>query len=172
MGATEMHTVTMKSYIRIDRNRHPVCPSLLVILLVLGLLGRGGGLGPLPLATAGASTTEGRSKSKVDVLLRVETDDERGDVDNLLANTDVPLADEDTGVVDRLGEAELEHLGLETTLQEVLGLEGKNVIETHAGVVQDTNTHETADEGVTLEETLGVLVVELEELTSGTTDLV
>jgi hypothetical protein len=84
---------------------------------------------------------------------------------------DVPLPDEDTGVVDGLGETALEDLGLQPALQEILDLEGKHVIETHAGLVEDTDTDETADEGVTLEETLGVLVVELEELTGGTTDL-
>ena len=84
---------------------------------------------------------------------------------------DVPLPDEDTGVVDGLGETALEDLGLQPALQEILDLEGKHVIETHAGLVEHTDTDETADEGVTLEETLGVLVVELEELTGGTTDL-
>ena len=83
----------------------------------------------------------------------------------------MPLADEDTGVVDGLGETGLEDLGLQPALQEVLDLEGKHVIETHAGLVEDTNADETANKGITLEETLGVLVVELEELTSGTTDL-
>ena len=83
----------------------------------------------------------------------------------------VPLADEDTGVVDRLGEATLEDLGLETTLQEVLNLEGKHVIETHARLVEHTDTDETADKSVTLEETLGVLRVELQQLTRSTTDL-
>ena len=84
---------------------------------------------------------------------------------------DVTLTDEDTGVVDGLGEAELVHAGLETTLQEVLDLKGKDVIELHAGLVEDTDTHQTANEGIAFEETLGVLLVEGEELTGSTTDL-
>ena len=44
------------------------------------------------------------------MLLGVETDNEGGDVDHLLPHTDVSLPDEDTGVVDGLGESELEHL--------------------------------------------------------------
>lgn len=84
---------------------------------------------------------------------------------------DVTLTDEDTGVVDGLGEAELVHAGLETTLQEVLDLEGKDVIELHAGLVEDTDTDQTANEGVAFEETLGVLLVHGEELTGSTTDL-
>lgn len=81
------------------------------------------------------------------------------------------LPDEDTGVVDRLGQAALENLGLETTLQEILNLEGQHVIETHARLVEHTDTDETADKSVTLEETLGVLGVELQELTGSTTNL-
>lgn len=63
------------------------------------------------------------------MLLRVEANHEAGNVDDLLADADVPLVDEDTGVVDRLGEARLEDLGLETTLKEVLELEGEDVVE-------------------------------------------
>lgn len=145
--------------------------SLLLVLLGVLAVTTLGGLGALALNTAGAATAVGRLEREVDVLLRVEANDERGDVNDLLADADVALADEDTGVVDRLGEAELEDLGLETALKEVLGLEGKDVVETHAGVVEHTNADKTTDKGVALEETLGVLLVELQELTSSTTDL-
>ena len=66
---------------------------------------------------------------------------------------------------------ELEDLGLQPPLQEVLGLESQDVIETHTGVVKDTNSNKTTDQSVTLEKTLGVLVLELEELTGSTTNL-
>ena len=162
---------------------------LLLVLLVATLLLLGSRGLTLALDTAGTTTTVWRSERKVDVFLGVETDDERGDVDNLLANAkskvlvqrpspdseengpNVPLTDEDTGVVDRLGEATLEDLGLETTLQEILDLEGQHVIETHAALIEHTDADEPADEGVTLEETLRVLGVELEQLTGSTTDL-
>ena len=75
------------------------------------------------------------------------------------------LADEHTSVVDGLGKAELVDASLKTALQEVLNLEGQDVIELHAGLVKDTDTDETANEGVTLEETLGVLLVESQERT-------
>jgi hypothetical protein len=78
----------------------------------------------------------------------------------------VALADEHTGVVDGLGKTELVDTGLETALQEVLNLEGQDVIELHAGLVKDTDTYETANESVTLEETLGVLLVESQERTA------
>lgn len=83
----------------------------------------------------------------------------------------MPLPDQHTGVVDRLGETTLEDLGLESSLQEILNLQGEHVIETHAGLVEHTDTNETADKGVTLEETLGILLVKLEQLTGSTTNL-
>lgn len=83
---------------------------------------------------------------------------------------DVPLSDQDTGMVDALGQSNLEHLCLQPAFQEIFDFEGKHVIETHAALVEHTNAHETANEGVTLEETLGVFNVELEELTSSTTN--
>ena len=80
------------------------------------------------------------------------------------------LSDEHTGMVDGLSQAALEDLGLETTLQEVLDLEGQHVIETHARLVEHTDADETTDEGVTLEETLGVFGIEFQKFTSSTTD--
>jgi hypothetical protein len=73
--------------------------------------------------------------------------------------------------MDGLGQAALEDLGLETTLQEVLNLEGQHVIKTHARLVKHTDADETANEGVTLEKTLGILRVKLQEFTSSTTNL-
>lgn len=78
---------------------------------------------------------------------------------------DVTLTDQDTGVVDRLGETELVDASLQTTLQEVLDLQGQDVIELHAGLVEHTDTHQTANEGIAFEETLGVLLVESKKLT-------
>jgi hypothetical protein len=145
------------------------CTHLLVILILriitsILLLSR---LGLLSPNTTRTSTTEGRAEGEVDVLLRVKTDNERGDVDNLLANTDVTLTDQDTGVVDGLGKTELVDTSLQTALQEILNLQGQHVIELHTGLVEDTNTHETANEGVTFEEALRVLLVEGEQLTAG-----
>jgi hypothetical protein len=75
---------------------------------------------------------------------------------------DMTLTDEHTRMVNTLCKANLEYLGLKATLQEILNLERKHVIQTHAGLIEHTNAHKTTDEGVTLEETLGVLIVELE----------
>lgn len=77
------------------------------------------------------------------------------------------LLDQNTGVVDRLGQAELVDAGLQAALQEVLDLEGQDVIELHAGLVEHTDTHKTANKGIAFEETLGVLLVEGQKLTVG-----
>jgi len=144
---------------------------LLFFLLVPTSLLAGSGSGTLALDAAGAGATKRGGESKVDVLLRVETDDKGWDVDDLLADSDVSLPDQDTRVVDGLCQARLEDLGLQSPLQEILNLECKHVIEPHAGLIEHTNAHKTTDKGVTLEKPLGVLVIELEELTGGTTDL-
>lgn len=101
------------------------------------------------------------------MLLGIETDNEGWDVDDLLSDADVALTDQDTGVVDGLGEAELVDAGLEAALQEILDLEGQDVIELHAGLIKDTDANETANESVTLEKTLWVLLVQGQELTVG-----
>jgi hypothetical protein len=164
--------------------------NLLLVLLsgiiVTTLLGS---LGLLPPDTTGTAAAEWRGQSEVNVLLGVEADHEGGDVDDLLADTvvllaghtrlgvrgdipDVALADEDTGVVDGLGKTELVDAGLEAALQEVLDLQGQDVIEPHAGLVEHTDTDETANERVTLEQALGVLLVKSQERTAAVSDRV
>lgn len=59
----------------------------LLLILLLAVLLLGGSGGTLALNTTRATTTVGRGECKVDVLLGVETNDERRYVDNLLANT-------------------------------------------------------------------------------------
>ena len=139
---------------------------LLVLLLLLGLTSLLGGLGLLSADTAGAAATEGRGQGEVDVLLGVETDDEGRHVDDLLADADVALTDQDTGVVDGLGKTELVDAGLQAALEEILNLEGQDVIELHARLVEDTDADETANQGVTLEKALGVLLIESKKLTT------
>ncbi len=105
------------------------------------------------------------------MLLAVEPHDEGGHVDDLLADADVPLADEDARVVDALGQPQLEHLGLEAALQEVLHLEAQHVIELHAALIEDSDADEAPEEGVSLEEPLGVPLLQGEELPGGLADL-
>lgn len=139
---------------------------LLILLLSIVTAGLGLSSGSLLAANATwAATSEWRVKGEVDVLLGVETDNEGWNVDDLLSDADVALADQDTGVVDGLGETELVDASLEATLKEILDLQGQDVIELHAGLIKDTDANETANEGVTLEKTLWVLLVQGQELT-------
>ena len=57
------------------------------------------------LDAAGTATTEGRGQGEVDVLLRIQAHEERWDVTDLLAHTDVALADQDTSMMDGLGQS-------------------------------------------------------------------
>ena len=61
--------------------------DLLLILLLLPFILLGGGGGTLALDASSTSSTVGGGEGEVNVLLGVETDNERRDVDNLLANT-------------------------------------------------------------------------------------
>ena len=62
---------------------------------------------------------------------------------------DVPLPNENTRVMDALGETQFEDLGLETALQEVFGLETQHEIELHASLFEHTCPHQPTEEGVT-----------------------
>jgi len=97
------------------------------------------------------------------VFLRIKADDERGHVDDLLPDADMSLSDEDAGVVYALGETGFEDLCLEAAFEEIFDLEREDVVETHAGLVEDADADEAADEGVAFEEALWVLVVEFEK---------
>ena len=144
------------------------CAYLLIILILriitsILLLSR---LSLLSPDTTRTSTTKGRAESEINVLLGVETDDEGRDVNDLLANTDMSLTNENTGVVDGLGETEFVDTSLKTTLQEILNLQCQHVIELHARLIEDTNTDETTNKCISFEESLGVFLIESEQLTT------
>lgn len=67
----------------------------------------------------------------------------------LVGLPNVPLADEDTGMVDALGKSQLEDLSLQPPLQEVLDFEAQDVIEFHLTLVQHTDPHQTSEQGIT-----------------------
>ena len=98
-------------------------------------------------------------------------DKERGDVDESLADADVTLTDEHTGVVDRLGELHLVDDGLESSLEEVLSLESKHVIELELVLRENTEKVEATEERTALEDTSLVVLVESEEVTCPLADL-
>ena len=77
----------------------------------------------------------------------------------------MPLLDQDTGVVDALSKAQLVDTGLQTTAQEVLELQSQHVIELHARLVKYTNSDKTTNQSIAFEKTLGVFFVESKQLT-------
>lgn len=118
-----------------------------------------------------SATAVRRVRSEVNVLLRVQSHHEGWDVDNLLTNSNVSLGDQDSSVVDRSGKTELENLGLQSSLQEVLWSQGQDVIQLHLVLWQDTDSHQSSDQGVTLEQSLLILVISGQKVTSGSSDL-
>ena len=60
---------------------------------------------------------------------------------------------------------------LKTALQEVLDFQTKDIIEFHLILWEDTDADETSEKGVTLEETLGVLVLQSQKGTGNLSDL-
>ena len=123
------------------------------------------------LYTARTATAKRRVKSKVNVLLSVDTDQEGRDVYELLANTNVTLADQHTGVMNALGETELEDEGLETTFQHVLRGQREHIIQLGLILREESVLVHAAEEGFALKETAAVFFVEGEEITGTGTDL-
>ncbi|KAF8363380.1 hypothetical protein PRIPAC_90303, partial [Pristionchus pacificus] len=100
-------------------------------------------LGISSLYAAGASTSEGRLEGEVNVLLRVETDNERRNVDDL-------ATDAAKGYY-RVPIYPIKHK--KAALKEVLDAETEHVIELHAVLGEHSNTNETTEKGISFEET-------------------
>lgn len=83
---------------------------------------------------------------------------------------DVSLPDEYSSMVYAFCQTDLENLCLQPSLQEIFNLEGQHVIESHAGLIEHTDTDKSADKCITLKQTFGVLGIEFQKFTSGTTD--
>lgn len=66
----------------------------------------------------------------------------------LVPSPDVSLLNQNTGMMDRLGQTQLEHLGLQAAFQEVLGLETQHVIKLHAPFLQHAGPHQTTQQSI------------------------
>eukprot|EP01084_Bolivina_argentea_P253263 425353_1 len=140
---------------------------LFVVVLGLAL----GGLRLDTLDATDAALAERGGISERDVALGAGADDEGGDRDDLLGDGDVALLDEDAGVVDGLGETDLEADGLEAALQNVGDGQGKHVIELVLVGVEEAEVVAAAEKGGTLELATGVVLGQGQEETGGTTHL-
>lgn len=125
----------------------------------------------LSLDSTGSATSVWRLWSEVNVLLGVQSHHERWDVDNLLTNSNVSLGNQDSSVVDRSGQTQLENLSLQSSLQEILDSQSQDVIQLHLVLTQDTNSHQSSDQSVTFEQSLLVLVISGKQVTSSSSDL-
>merc|ERR1719154_470987 len=92
-------------------------------------------------------------------------------IHHLLPNPDMSLLDQDPGVVNGLGKSELENLGLQTTLQEILNLQAKDEIKLHLSFIKDSNPDQPSEEGIFLEQSFRVFLLQGEEVPSGGPDL-
>lgn len=106
-----------------------------------------------------SSTTEWRGSSEVDVLFRFQSNHERWNVDDLLTDSNVSLGNQNSGVVDRLGQTQLVDLGLQSSFQEIFNLQSQDIIQLLLVFRQDTNSHQSSDQSITFEQSLWVLFV-------------
>ena len=139
-----------------------------LLFVSTSLSGRGGFLS---LGSAVLAIGKGGGRGVVDVTSAGSLDEEGRDVDESLADADVTLTDEDASVVDRLRKLHLVDHGLESSLEEVLGLESKHVIELQLVLRKNTEEVEATEECATLEDASLVVLVESEEVTCPLADL-
>jgi len=88
----------------------------------------------------------------------------------MIDSPNVPLPDQNASMMDTLSQPTLEYLSLEPPLQEIFNFQSQHIIETHATLIEHTDADQSSDESVSLKETLGILIIKLEKLTSGTTN--
>jgi len=79
----------------------------------------------------------------------------------------VSLEDEDTGVMDGVSEVTLLNEGLESTFKELGGGQTENIIELALVVLQESESHHSADECLTFKESSWIRVVHGEKNASG-----
>ena len=73
----------------------------------------------LLLCSSGLSSLKGGVVGELNVLLRAHSDEVAGDVHKLFAHGDVSLSDEDSGVMDGVGDLLLGHNGLKSPIHEL-----------------------------------------------------
>ena len=100
------------------------------------------------------------------MLLRINMNHEGRRVDHLLTNTDVSLLNELTSMVNGLGKTELEDLGLQSAIHQLGSGKFENVVEFHVFLRDKTETSHTTNNGSTLENSAGILLVQSKEFTS------
>ena len=110
----------------------------------------------------------------LNVGLVLLSDDERRDVDDLssvaLVDGDFLLEDEGSSLMDGFGVVGVEDDGLESSVQELLSGQPEDVIELLLLLAEDADSEHSVDQGFSFENSLGVLLVEGEEVSRGFSD--
>lgn len=94
-----------------------------------------------------------------------------GNIHHLFADLDVALADQHTGMMDGLGQAQLEDLCLQAPLQEVLNLQAQDVIQLHFALIQHTNADKATQQSIAFTQTPWVFLVQRQQLPGSLADL-
>lgn len=71
-------------------------------------------------------------------------------INKLYALPAVPLANEDSSMMNAFGQSELKDLCLKATLQEIFESQTKHIIKLHLCLIQHTNSNQTAQKSITL----------------------
>ena len=116
--------------------------------------------------TYGTTVTVRRVLGELNLLFRILKDEEGRGIHNLSANTDVSLADKNSGVVDGGGKTALVNDGLETAVHELLGSQTEDIIKLLLLFTKKTGTGDTADESGTLEQTARIVLRKSQKLSS------
>lgn len=103
----------------------------------------------LGLGAAELASLEDGSRSQLNVLLRADSHEVAGNVDELLADGDVSLSNENTSVMNGVGELSLGNDGLETSLHHLGKGETEHVIELSLIFLEETESNHSSDKGIT-----------------------
>jgi len=98
--------------------------------------------------TTRSATAKGRRGGKINVLLAVQADKERGNVANLLAHANVTLTDKNARMMDRLGKTQLEDLCLQAALHELRRGQTQHVIELLFGLKQQAQANHPSEKSI------------------------
>lgn len=128
-------------------------------------------LGLLLLHSTHLLGDEDGGSSKLDVLVGRGGDHEGRNVDHLLADSDVSLSDEHSGVMNGLGEGLVHAHGLKSSLEELIDGKTEDVIELSLALLEETELADSSDEGITFEKSSGISLVKSEELSGSLSEL-
>jgi len=105
--------------------------------------------GLLPLGSSELAGSLARGGGERDELFTGASNEERGDVDHLFADSDVSLSDEDASLMYGSSEVSLDNEGLESTFHELVDGQTEHVIELALVLVEETKSDHALDEGIT-----------------------